>query len=100
MAQLLGLGASTGQNAWYMQRTVWNVLDTPAYQMRRYGQILFGTFSQFFVSFGSERRGTFGPGFDQCLKLSANRHEKGNCSGHLRIRFWQAGATLALILVR
>ena len=28
VAQLLGLGASTGQNAWYLQRTVWNVLDT------------------------------------------------------------------------
>ena len=27
MPSSLGLGASTGQNAWYLQRTVWNVLD-------------------------------------------------------------------------
>ena len=28
MPQLLGLGASTGQNACSLQRTVWNVLDS------------------------------------------------------------------------
>ena len=32
--QLLGLGASTVQNAWYLQRTDWNVLDTISSRIR------------------------------------------------------------------
>ena len=77
MAQLLRLGASTGQNAWRLRRTVWNVLDIDVQKHEEDNANLRDIFLKWRLTVASSRE--YGTRRDE-LPI---RWGHARCSGHM-----------------